>query len=620
MTSDARSVEPEDVEAGQTDRSAEAPSSSEGRLSRWSKARLLLALICSHVLAPYASARVVIRFQLQGDVEKFYAVQTAVFLTIGLVLAWRQLVCLPGRRKVLWISGLLVLWLGVSFALLAVASHSEIPAFILGVLWAGGSLWIVWTVWAWSLFRSREVLIGTVLVGLLAVPFWVFVEATGLRGDTRVEFAWRKPRQTIEIAPESGPVESTGAVLWPGYLGTARNSVLEGIALDPDWNSRPPETLWRQPCGLGWSSFAVTETTLFTQEQLPAGDCVTARDLETGRLLWAAPDGSERYRSGLGGDGPRATPALHLLTDETDAAATRLVLYTAGPKGIVRCLDAATGKDIWKTNLMELYPGEELVHGVCGSPLVLNDVVIVCPPAENGPCLAALDQRTGRPVWKCASSWRASYASPALMTICEQPQIVLHAGPGVISVDPETGTPLWQYEWTNEFDNNATQPLQVQDDPDDLFVATGYRGGIARISIRRKDDGALQVSETWSTRRLMRTRFSSVAQFGDAVVGLDDNILCAVDAATGKRLWKKQRYGHGQILRVADLLLVVEEKGSIRLLKPDRTGPHPVGDAFPALDRKTWSHPVLVGDRLFVRNDRQMVCVRLPLLSPPAGN
>lgn len=118
----------------------------------------------------------------------------------------------------------------------------------------------------------------------------------------------------------------------------------------------------------------------------------------------------------------------------------------------------------------------------------------------------------------------------------------------------------------------------------------------------------------------MRTRFSSVAQFGDAVVGLDDNILCAVDAATGKRLWKKQRYGHGQILRVADLLLVVEEKGSIRLLKPDRTGPHPVGDAFPALDRKTWSHPVLVGDRLFVRNDRQMVCVRLPLLSPPAGN
>lgn len=578
--------------------------------------RCLLALFCSHVAAPYAAGRLTIRYQLQGDFEMRYAVIAGVAMTIGALLAFRQLVNLPSGSKRLYAITGIVMWYAVSFVLLVVAAESTIPSVLLALLWAGGSLWIVWTVWAYSLFRSTGVLIGTVLVGVVAIPFWTLVEATGILGSTRVEFAWRRSAPRAVIDHQSNRQSTASAVRWPGFLGANRDGAVTETALDEDWSSRPPEQLWQQECGLGWSSFAVTETTLYGQEQLASGDSITARDLNTGELLWAATEEHDGFTSGLGGDGPRATPTLHPL--ETDGS-TRLILLAVGPTGQVSCLDASTGEIIWKTDLMEEFPGESLIHGVCGSPLVVDDLVVVAPPTDAGPGLVAFHLQDGSLAWRCSSSWRASYSSPALMTICDRPQIVLHAGPGVMGVDPANGTALWQFEWSNEHSTNATQPLQVLGEPNDLLVATGYQGGMARISVSEDAEGQLQASEVWSNRKLMRTKFCGIAQFGDIVVGLDNAILCALDVNTGKRRWKKGRYGFGQLLKVGEYLLVVEERGGLQLLKPDAKSHHQLNDGVNPLDRKTWSHPVLVDDRLYVRNDQQIVCMRLPILSADAA-
>ncbi len=566
--------------------------------------------MCSHAVAPYAVVRLTIRYQLQGDVEWKYGVTAAVAMAAGAVLARQKIIDQPVRRK--WLLGLILvlLWIVAVFMLLAVAVHSSIPGPVLGLLWAGGFLWIIWTVWAGSFFRSAGVVTGSALVGLVAIPFWSLVEATGMRGNSRVEFSWRIPRNAAILAPESTLVSSPGDVLWKGYLGETRDGIVSDVRLNEDWINHPPEPVWRQNCGRGWSSFAVTETTLFGQEQLSTGDCVTARDLTNGELLWTAAEGRSGFTSGLGGDGPRATPLLH---NVNAASPSRLVLFAVGATGMLSCLEAGSGDVLWKTDLMEQFPGKELIHGVCGSPLIVDDKVVVAPPTDAGPCLVAFNLLEGTIVWKCSSDWRASYASPALMTICDRRQIVFHAGPGVLAVSPSTGLVLWQFEWTNEWDNNATQPLQAEDHPNDLFVATGYRGGVARISISRADNGGLQVTETWSTRRTMKTRFSNMAQFGDVLVGLDNGILCGVDVRTGKRCWKKGRYNFGQLLKVGEHLLVVEEGGHLRILKPDLNGDHPLGDGFPALYRKTWGHPALIDDRLILRNDEQIVCLRLPL-------
>ena len=581
------------------------------RMSKAAVIRCLLAFACSHVAAPYATARVTIQYLLEGRIEFAYAMFGGVVITVGAVLAFRQLVDQPLRRKRLFgITGI-GLWVVMAFVQLAIAADSAVPMIILGSLWAAGTLWVAWSVWAFSFFRASGVAVGSGIVGLGAALLWSLIDVTGLTGDAAVEFSWRRDRESVTESPVivSGKVSTIGTIVWPGYLGRSRDGQIANVDMNDDWASNPPEELWRKSCGQGWSSFAATETTLFGQEQLNGADCVTARELDTGATIWTSSENRPGFKSGMGGDGPRATPTLHVIAD---GDMTSVVLFSIGPTGLLSCLDADDGRTIWQTDVTDLFPGDNLVHGVCGSPLVVEDMVVVCPPAPNGPCLAAFDVANGSLTWKCESDWRASYASPCLLTISDLPQIVLHAGPGVLAVNPADGRTLWQFEWTNEWDNNATQPQQLSEHPKDLLIATGYRGGAVRLSFSTEADGNVRPQEVWKTTSTMKTKFCNFAQFGKVLVGLDNGILCGVDAETGKRLWKNGRYGHGQLLKVGRHLLVMEERGRLNLLRPDADGHNPLGSVA-ALDRKTWNHPVLVDNRLIVRNDQEIVCLQLTL-------
>lgn len=590
---------------------------SDRHLSKSAIVRCGLALACSHLLALYATARVTIRYLLDGRIDAVHVALAVVAILTGGALSFRQLLNQPtGRRRLYGTTGI-ILWFAISFALMVIAADSAIPKLILTALWAVGTLWVAWSIWAFSFFRTTQVLIGWVAAGLGAVLLWSLVEVTGLTGDARVEFAWRRSDdQVAELsAGDLHNVAQAGTVLWPGYLGPNRAGDVVDVELDADWALHPPQQLWRVTCGRGWSSFAATDTTLFGQEQLNGTDCVTARSLQTGELIWVASEVAAGFTSGLGGDGPRATPTLHVIkTDGKDMT----VLFATGPTGRLSCLNADTGQSIWQVDLAELFPGKNLEHGVCGSPLVAGDLVIACPPTPGGPCMAAFDVIDGSLVWQCASDWRSSYASPALMTIGQRPQIVLHAGPGVVGADPADGTILWQFEWTNEWDNNATQPLQLTDHPNDLVIATGYRGGAVRLSFEIDKDNRITPHEIWKTTSTLKTKFCGLVRFDDVLVGLDNGIMCGVRVDSGERLWKEGRFGHGQILKAGQHLLVVEERGRLNLLKPNAAGHNPLGSKD-VLNGKTWNHPVLADSRLILRNDREIVCLQLSLRRTPQG-
>lgn len=564
--------------------------------------RAVLALVCSHAVAPYATARFTIRLLLDGTPEFLFGAAAVLAIVTGGLLALRQFVNQPRDRRTLYFCTLVILWYVMAVVQLSIAVDSSIPRPLLTLLWGSGTIWVAWCVWAWSFFRGKAIAIGTVAVTAAAVVFWSLIDITGLTGDAAVEVAWRRRAARVIPANQSTAQRAPlGPITWRGYLEGNR---ADGSTLEADWQQRPPERLWQTGCGSGWSSFAATEQTFFTQEQIDGADCVTARRLSSGELIWARAESGDGFRSGLGGDGPRATPAL--LAHETDP--NLMSVLAIGPTGLLRRLDAATGDVTWEVDTLALFPGENLVHGVCGSPLITAELVIVCPPAEQGPCLAAFALDDGRLVWKTDSSWRASYASPAVVTLAGREQVVVHAGGGVLSVDPADGTTLWQFPWTNEWDNNATQPVVV--DNDQLLIATGYRGGAVRLRFQT-DTVPWQPVVEWETRRTMRTKFCNMAVFGDIIVGLDNGILCGVDLTTGKQLWKNGRYGHGQLLQVADQLLVIAEKGTLHLLEPDATGHHERA-RVPALDRKTWNHPILIGDRMLLRNDQEIVCLQLP--------
>ena len=573
-------------------------------------ARCLLAFVCSHLAAPYGAARFFVRYRLGGGFDWGYGIFSAAFILLGAWLAYGRFRSQNAQRRICYATIAIVLWFVVSVSLLSIASDSAIPLWQLAAIWAVGNLWVAWLVWGNSFYRWRGFLIGLSLCICGAALQWATLEVTGLTGDARVEFSWRRA-EVSEVpgeSPENSHIASLGRITWRGYLGKNRDADVADTQLNDDWANHPPEEIWRVDCGRGWSSFASTETTLFGQEQLNGIDHVVARNVKTGNVFWISTNSSPGFQSTMGGDGPRATPTLAEISTPDGPV---LAVFAVGPTCGVECLNAASGERIWSQDLAQRFPGENLEHGVCGSPLLLDDLIVVCPPAPGGPCAVALNVADGRIIWTAKSDIRSSYASPQLMTLADAEQIVLHTAVGAVGIDQQDGSVLWKFDFTNEWNNNATQVLKLPSSQHEIVISTGYKGGAARVRVTKKD-GVLSASEVWRTHSTLRTKFCNLTLFGDLLVSLDNGIMVGVDANTGRRTWKRGRYGHGQLLKVGKHLLVVEEFGSLRLLQPDSSGPNELGK-YEVLSGKTWNHPILVGDRFYVRNDREIVCLRLAL-------
>jgi hypothetical protein len=149
----------------------------------------------------------------------------------------------------------------------------------------------------------------------------------------------------------------------------------------------------------------------------------------------------------------------------------------------------------------------------------------------------------------------------------------------------------------------------------DVLLTTGdAMGGVGmrRVAVARGSSG-WTTEERWTTRGLKPYFNDFVVHEGHAY-GFDGSILASIDLETGERAWKGGRYGHGQMVLLPDqdLLLLLSEDGELALVgaTPDR---YAEIARVPAIEGKTWNHPVLVGDILLVRNGEEMAAFRLPL-------
>ena len=152
-------------------------------------------------------------------------------------------------------------------------------------------------------------------------------------------------------------------------------------------------------------------------------------------------------------------------------------------------------------------------------------------------------------------------------------------------------------------------PLVVGDDR--LLVSAGYGVGSRMIRVLRTDDG-FETELLWESRRL-KSKVAPMVYHDGAVFGLDDGVLVALDPATGERIWKRGRYGHGQFVLVDDLLLIQTEGGDVVLVEASSEEHRQVA-SIAALSDKTWNPPALAGRLLLVRNDREAAAYELPVL------
>ena len=482
--------------------------------------------------------------------------------------------------------------------------HESIATSMMGMMFAVYATpvlslaFVVWAVAGRHLSDGprRATMFATIL---LACGVWTLVRTGGFTGDLDHDFAWRwaetpEERLLAQAGDEPTALPSAPAAMetgadWPGFRGPDRDGIIPGVRIVTDWSRSPPVELWRRPIGPGWSSFAVRGDLLYTQEQRGDDEVVACYKVTTGEPVWRHRDAA-RFWEANAGAGPRATPTL------SDGR-----VYTFGATGILNVLDAGDGAVVWSRNAASDTDAKVPGWGFASSPLVVDDVVIV---AVEG-ALVAYDLATGDPRW-FGPDGGDGYSSPHLLTIDGVAQILLLSGAGATSFAPADGTLLWEHRWPGD---RIVQPALTADG--DVLIGTGGIG-MRRIAVAH-GPGGWTTEERWTSIRLKPYFNDFVVHEGHAF-GFDGSILACIDVEDGTRKWKGGRYGHGQLVLLADqdLLLVLSEQGELALVvaAPDQFTELA---RVPAIEGKTWNHPVLVGDLLLVRNGQEMVAFRLSL-------
>jgi outer membrane protein assembly factor BamB len=546
-----------------------------------------------------------------GQVEKFYfygflysMASAAVLVLLFSVWWWTNRGIRLSHRNLAFV---MVIGSGLVAGL---ACHESmrfaLPTIGLPAVLATGTLWMLF-VRASGISWHRS---GTLAVVALTWGYFTLVRTDGLDSNLQPDIRWRwEPRAEDLFQAERASMENAtvpqlisvattlrqGAGDWTGFRGADRDGVIHGTQIATDWKAAPPRQLWRHRLGPAWSSIIVIGDRLFTQEQRGDQETVVCYQADSGKELWVHED-VVRFSETVSGAGPRATPTF------ADGR-----LYTMGATGILNCFDAAAGKLHWSRDVVADAGAKPPMWGYASSPLVVDGLIIAYAGGGNDKSLLAYQCDSGQPAWTAAAG-TDSYSSPQLATIGGKTQCLMLTDRGLFAVDPATGSVWWQRGVEMPGAPRTAQPHLIGDSQ--LAVSTLEGPGIAMIRVGADGTG-WKADPVWTTSQ-MRPEFPEFVVHQGHIYGFDVASFCCVDAETGKRCWRGDRYGRGQVMLLADqgLLLVISEKGEAILLATNPRQSKELG-RFQALRGKTWNHPVIAHGRLYVRNAEEMACYEL---------
>jgi outer membrane protein assembly factor BamB len=443
--------------------------------------------------------------------------------------------------------------------------------------------------------RERELTMGRVAL----VPRFQFIWETSaeakLAQDRDSES--RKTHALPAIDATVGPED------FPRYRGPNLDGIVAFAKLQTNWQEYPPKRLWNKSCPGGYSGIAVAGNIAVTLQQRKGQEVVVCYDRATGRERWNYP--YDAFHEDIMGNGPRSTPAIH-----------ERRIFTIGATGEMVCLNAE-GEKQWSANILELAKAKNIKWGLTGSPLIVDDLVIahagIDPQAPAGSALIAFEQATGEIRWQTGNR-KAGYSSPQLAVLDNTPQILLFDGEGLISYD-KAGNELWQHPWLTDWDMNSIQPVVLGNDR--VFISSEMSNGCAMLRVKapKADKASWTVEVLWENKRLA-ARYANPVSDGKHIFGLHNTggVLTCLNASDGTLKWKGERCGPGQMLLADGVLLVVNgDTGEVSLFETDSQSCSELGRlaVFEKKD-KTWNTPALAGDHLFVRNQAEIACWKLP--------
>jgi outer membrane protein assembly factor BamB len=414
----------------------------------------------------------------------------------------------------------------------------------------------------------------------------------------------RRVSKTLAVAAVAAAAlkaaATTTATGWPQWRGPNRDGISPDSGLLGEWKPGGPPLAWKASgLGAGFSSVAVTGGRIYTMGDKAGAQHVLALDARDGRLIWSAkvgPAWDDQY------PGPRSTPTV-----DGD------LLFAVGTDGDLVCLETATGRERWRRNLERDFGGRMMSGWRWSeSPLVDGDRLVVTPGARDA-ALLSLHKKTGQELWRTempglGSRGRdgAAYSSIVPTQGGGVPQYVQLLGRGLVGVRARDGKYLWGHNSVaNDVANISTPVVRG----DYVFASTGYQTGSTLLKLEKSGDGVAAREVYFLDSKTLQNHHGGFVLVGDHIYAGHGHRLgfpTCIEFATGKVAWggdiRNSGEGSAAIAYADGHLYFRYQNGTVILIEATPSGYREKGSfTLPDVRKPSWSHPVVVGGRLYLR-------------------
>lgn len=410
---------------------------------------------------------------------------------------------------------------------------------------------------------------------------------------------------------------------WPQWMGPMRDNVWRETSLIKTFPAGGPEVLWRAPVAGGYSGPSVARGRVFVTDYVTAEDVkvpnfernefsgverVLCLDQTTGKLLWKH-EYPVKYTMSYPA-GPRCTPVV-------DGE----YVYTLGGEGKLIAFKVETGEVVWSKDLVQQYSTKTALWGYASHPLIDGDKLI-CVVGGDGSHVVAFNKQTGEEIWRGLTSNEQGYSPPTIIEAGGKRQLVLLRPDAVTSVDPETGKEYWSVEYEATNGSIIMSPLKAGE-----YL---YVGGYSNKNLLLKlasDEPA--VEEVWRDLRQKAISPVNVQPILDGMVmyGFDQRgTFVAVELPSGERLWETSQplgdrppqTGTAFIIKEGGRYWLFTEQGDLIIAKLSPEGyeevsrAHVIEPTNAAFGRDVvWSAPAFANRCVYLRNDKECICIKL---------
>ena len=391
---------------------------------------------------------------------------------------------------------------------------------------------------------------------------------------------------------------------WHQWRGPKRDAVSTEKGLLKKWGEEGPPLAWKSSgLGSGFASIVIADGRIFTMGRRKNAEHLIALSGKDGKELWSLKVGTDAA------DEPSSTPTV-----DGDR------VYAVGTRGDLLCA-TVTGKELWKKSYVTDFGGSVPTWKYCESPLVDGDKLI-CSPGSRDATLVALNKKTGDVIWKTAvpngGGNGSGYSSVVISEGAGVRQYVqlLGAGTGCIGVDAAKGKLLWKYERVGN--GTASIPTPIVDG-NYVFCSSGYGTGAALLELHAEKGGVTASEVYFLNGNDFQNHHGGMIHVGPYIYcghGHNQGFPICIDMKSGKTVWGGKQRGAGTgsaaVVYADGKLYFRYQDGIMALVDASKDGYQLDGSfKIPEVSRESWSHPVVAGGKLYLREQDNLFVYQL---------